>query len=283
MIKSILSAAAILLLLVSSGVRASDLKLAIYPSNNPKKLIIPMQVMARYLTEQSGEKFTAIVTRDYVELSERLKNETVDIAWINPVNYIKIKAEHPALKYIATYRERNEETGEVTPYYQSFVITLKSSGISSLEDARGVNFAFTDIGSTSGYAYPNMILKRKGIDASRYFAKVFFLKRHDRVIEALVNKSIEAGAVSDGTYYTAVRKYGDIFSIIERSAPIPLDAIVAPARMPDEKILLYRKILTSMPLDHEFNRAMQDSLGWSAAGFEVRDDRFYDSMREALE
>ncbi len=116
----------IFILIFSVTAYAQSLKLAIYPSNDPKKLIIPMRIMAAYLTEQSNDPFTAIVTQDYDELFERFKNNTVDMAWINPVNYIRMKAENPAIKYIATYMEKNEETGKITPFYQSFIITLKS-------------------------------------------------------------------------------------------------------------------------------------------------------------
>jgi phosphonate transport system substrate-binding protein len=261
---------------------AQDYKLAVYPSNDPKKLIVPMTIMAEYLSEKSGHGFKAIVTRDYAELSERLWNRSVDIAWINPINYIKIKSEMPEINYIATYMEQNDETGEIIPYYQSFIVTLKDSGLVSLEKGKNTLFAFTDLGSTSGYAYPKMMLNRLGIEPNSYFKKVFFLKKHDRVMEALVNKSIDAGAVSDGTYYTAVRKYGDIFNILLKSDQIPLDAIVAPPHVQARDIMKYREILISMPLDHPFNQSMRENLGWNAAGFEVRDDDFYNSMREAL-
>ena len=139
----------------------------------------------------------------------------------------------------------------------------------------GRRFAFTDLDSTSGYAYPKMLLRKKGIVPSEYFGKVFFLKRHDRVIEALVNGSVDIGAVSDGTYYSAVGR-------IERSEPIPLDAIVAPPNLSDEKIAWCRRVLTEMPPDHPFNHSMKEVLGWDAAGFAERDDAFYDTMREAL-
>ncbi len=82
----------VFILIFSTTSHAESLKLAVYPSNDPKKLIIPMRIMAEYISEKSGDKFIAIVTRDYEELSERLKNKSVHIAWINPVNYIKMKA-----------------------------------------------------------------------------------------------------------------------------------------------------------------------------------------------
>jgi phosphonate transport system substrate-binding protein len=271
-----------LLVLLSSPSWAEPFKLAIYPSNDPKKLIIPMQVMAEYLTQKSGDPFIAVVTRDYAELSERLRNKSIQLAWINPVNYIKMKSETPSLQYVATYMEKNTETGNITPYYKAFIISLKSSNIHTVFDAENKKMGFTDPGSTSGYAFPMMMLRQKNIVPDTFFQKVFFLKKHDRVIEALVNGSIDIGAVSDGTYDSGIKRHGDIFSIVEKSDPIPLDPIVAPDTVPEEKIRLYQQILKAMPDTHEFNRSMRDHLGWNAAGFDIRDDQFYDSMRQAL-
>ena len=128
-------AVCILVCLFATLSHAAELKLAVYPSNDPAKLVIPMRVLADYLSEKSGSHVSAVVTRDYDELQQRLKDKTVDIAWINPVNYIKMKATTPSLKYIATYMEKNPDTNEITPYYQSYIITRKSSGILSLQQA----------------------------------------------------------------------------------------------------------------------------------------------------
>ena len=160
-----------LFLFLSNLSHADTYKLAVYPSNHPQKLIIPMKLMAEYLTQESGDKFIAVVTRDYLELSERLKNKSVQLAWINPINYIKMKAENSTLQYVATYMERNNETGKITPYYESFIISLKSSYFKTVFDAENKKFAFTDPGSTSGYAFPNMMLLSKKITPSTFLPK----------------------------------------------------------------------------------------------------------------
>lgn len=261
---------------------AATIKFAVFPSNDPRKLQAVMDVLADYLGEKTGDTVLALVTRDYAELAERLREGSVDIAWINALNYVRIKAEIPSVQYIATFLETNAATGQATPYYQSFIVALKRSGLHSLADLRDKRFAFTDVDSTSGYAYPHMLLRRAGIDPERYFRKVFFLKKHDRVIKALMAGAIDAGAVSDDTYFTAVRHHGDRFAILAKSAPIPLVAITAAAHLSPDTVARYRKALTDMPREHPFCQKMWEVLGWSAAGFQTRNDAFYDSVREAL-
>lgn len=270
------------LLLANIANADSHTKFAIYPMTDPQRLMEPMRILSEYLGGHTGEAITPVITRDYNEMVLRLEDRSVDIAWLNPVNYLKLKERLPSLQYIATYMEMGKETGEPTPYYHAYIITRKDSGIEDLAQARGRNFAFTDLGSTSGYAYPAMMLRQRGIEPESFFQKVFFLQRHDRVIEALVSGSIDVGAVSDGTFHAAAQDHGDIFHILAKSDPIPLDAIVAPGHISAERAALYQELLRSLPLDHPFNAAMREHLGWPAAGFAVRGDSLYDGFREAM-
>ena len=275
-------AALLTVLALGSNAFAASVGLGIYPSNEPTKLYRVMETFAAYLSERTGDSVTAVVTRDYAELAKRLKEKSLDLAWINTLNYIRITKEYPDLRYIATYVEKNENTGAIQPYYQSYIVAMKERGFAGLADIRNRTFAFTDLASTSGYAYPNLLLHKSGIDPDLYFKKIFFLKKHDRIIAALRAGSIDAGAVSDGTYFTAVRSFGDRFAVLAKSDPIPLDAIIAGSTLPADRTDTYRKALVDMPPDHPFCAQMRAVLGWSAAGFAVRDDSFYDTAREAL-
>jgi len=263
-------------------VQAEPVKLGIFPSNEPAKLYQVMEIFGDYLSKETGDTISVIVSHDYNELGLRLREGSIDIAWLNTLTYVRLKSVIPEMQYLATYMERSERTGEIIPYYRSNIVCLKSSGFSSLEDIRDQMFAFTDPSSTSGYAYPNMMLKKQGIDPESYFRKVFYLRQHDRVVEALRHGSIAAGAISDGTLSAAIRRYGDIFSVLAESEPIPLDAIVGTENFPSARIEAYRSALTAMPAEHPFFHAMKEVLGWNTAGFDVLEDGFYDSVREAL-
>lgn len=270
-------------LLMAATATAAELKFAIYPMNSPQKLLPPMRILADYLSQQTGDVITPVITRDYNEMVLRLEDRSVDIAWLNPLTYLKLKERAPSLQYIATYMEFNANAGEIIPFYHAYIITTQQSGITNLDQARDKLFAFTDVGSTSGYAYPSAILRCHGIVPESYFRKVFFLKRHDRVIKALVAGSVDLGAVSDGTYHAAVQKHGDIFRVLAKSDPIPLDAIVAPGHISAERTALYRRLLSALPREHPFNAAMIEQLGWPAAGFSIQSDAFYDGFREAIQ
>lgn len=267
--------------LMFAPLHAKEYIFATYPSNSPSKIIQALTPLMDYLSAQSGDTFKLVVTKDYDELTKRIEEKSVDFAWVNTKNFVLLKEKIPTLRYLATYLERSKN-GQITPYYQSYIITLKDANITSLEGAKSKHFAFTDKESTSGYAYPMMIFEAHHINPYTFFQKVFFLKKHDKVIEALINRSIEIGAISDGTYFNALEKYGDRFTILAISEPIPLDAIVASENVSHKESERIAHLLENIPLNSASNKAFEQHLGWSSAGFIRKDAHFYETFKRTL-
>ncbi|AHJ13431.1 phosphate/phosphite/phosphonate ABC transporter substrate-binding protein [Sulfurospirillum multivorans] len=267
--------------LLFTTLSAKEYTFATYPSNTPAKIIQALTPLMEYLSAQSGDTFKLIVTKDYEELTRRIEEKSVDFAWVNTKNFVLLKEKIPSLRYLVTYLEHSK-SGKITPYYQSFIVARKDANITSLEGAQGKHFAFTDKESTSGYAYPMMIFEEHHINPYTFFQKVFFLKKHDKVVEALMSHSIEVGAISDGTYYTALEKYGDRLTILATSEPIPLDAIVASANVSLKESQRIAHILENIPLDAPSNKAFEEHLGWASAGFVKKDEHFYETFKRTL-
>ena len=264
-----------------STLSAKEYTFATYPSNTPSKIIQALTPLMEYLSAQSGDTFKLVVTKDYEELTRRIEEKSVDFAWVNTKNFVLLKEKNPSLRYLVTYLEHSK-SGQITPYYQSFIVAMKDTNITSLEGAQGKHFAFTDKESTSGYAYPMIIFEEHHINPYTFFQKVFFLKKHDKVIEALMSHSIEVGAISDGTYYNALEKYGDRFSILATSQPIPLDAIVASSNVSLKESQRIAHLLENIPLDAPSNKAFEEHLGWASAGFVKKDEHFYETFKRTL-
>lgn len=273
----------ILIIFISTILNAQHFTFGLYPSNNPDKISHAFLPFTQYLSQKTGNSYELVITRDYNELAQRLENKTLDFAWLGSKNYIDIRQNINNLQYITTYMEQDKFTHKITPYYRSFIITLKENNLTTLNTLQNKRFAFTDRLSTSGFAYPNKILKDHNINYQNYFSKYFFLKKHDRVIEALINKSIDAGAISDGTYYAAVEKYGDIFHIIHQSDKIPLDVIVGTSNIDKNHIIQLANILKTIDINSAAFQGIKEHLGWDAAGFDENNKDLYDLLQKALE
>ena len=252
----------------------------VYPIVEPGKMFTAFQPLADVVAASTGRPVRVVVTRNYEEMTRRLADGSIHFAFYTSASYVEFAPSIPGLVYVATYAE-TDSNGSVTPYYHSVIISLENGPVCSLADLKGGNFGFTDKLSTSGYKIPLMMFRTLEMEPASYFGKVFFLGRHDAVIEALRAGSIQGGAVSDGTMYTAVRRYGDIFRVLALSEPIPLDAVVASSGVPAAHVEAVRLALASLAPDSAPVRALRE-LGWPAAGFVVLGDEFYEPLRRAL-
>lgn len=258
---------------------AKTIKFGVFPSNDPEKLRGAVEYLGAYLSEQVGAPVEMIVTRDYAELAQRLEEGSLDLAWVGSLTYVRVVADVPATRYLVTYVNRTVSTGTVAPYYRSLIVTAKDSGIATIADIKGKRFAFTDPESTSGYAYPRHLLRTHGVDPDTDLAQAFFLKRHDRIIDALLHGSVDAGAIADEVYYGARKKYGDALRVVAESEPIPMTAIVASGHFDAATAARIADALAAMPPDHPFCLKMREAFGWHAAGFQKHSDSLYDSVR----
>lgn len=254
--------------------------MAAYPTNDPKKVYEAMKPLADYISAETGWTVCMVVTRNYEEIIRRLSDGSVDIAMLGSASYVRFGPSVPGLSYVATYMK--EEGGEITPFYHSVILCLAGSAVTGLEGLEGKNFAFTDRYSTSGYIVPLLLLRDRGIDPETFFGKVFFVGKHDAVIEALKARSVEGGAVSSGTLAAAEAVEGTIFRVLATSEPIPLDAVTAGRKMPQEHVTLLQEALRRLPPDSAPVTAIRKNLQWPAAGFAVLGDSFYDPLRRAL-
>lgn len=254
--------------------------LAAYPTNDPKKVYDALKPLADYISAETGWTVRMVVTRNYEEIIHRLTDGTVDIAMLSAASYVRFGPSIPGLSYVATYMEM--EGTAPSPFYHSVILCLADSSVTDISGLKGKNFAFTDRYSTSGYIVPLLLFRDRGIVPDSFFGKTFFVGKHDAVIEALKARSVEGGAVSSGTLANAEAVEGNIFRVLASSEPIPLDAIAAGKRVPQEHVKLLQEVLRCLPPDSAPVEAVRVHLKWPAAGFAVLGDSFYDPLRRAL-
>lgn len=247
--------------------------LAVYPMEDLKSLYTAFTCLADFVTSKTGWEMRVLFTRNYEEMQERLGDGSLDFAFITSAAYIRFA---PQVSYVATYAQWNEEYRKIMPYYYSFIISLKDGPVKTLRDLKNQNFGFADRESTSGHRVPRLILCSAGMEPEKYFKKVFYLGRHDRVIASLLAGSIEGGAVSGITLKRAVSQYGEIFRILAVSGPIPLSAVVASPKIEQEHVEILRKVLLSLSPDFAPVRIVREIFGWPAIGFVYLGAEAYD-------
>jgi phosphonate transport system substrate-binding protein len=223
------------------------------------------------LQAKIGMPVVPFVATDYNGIIEALRSGKLDVAYLGPFSYVLATsvADVEAFSVAVT-----KKTGQSA--YKSVILARKDSGIHSLADLKGHTFAFVDPSSASGHLFPKAGLEQAGFAPDSLFKRVIFSGSHDASILAVQNRKVDAAAVADRIFASAVAKgvvKQDDFEIVWSSKPIP------------ESPMVWRKAL-----DPELKKKVADALAsikdvpWGDQGvlngFQPTTDASYDVVRE---
>ncbi len=258
------------------GQERGRLVLGCTPWKTPEVLHKVHEPLLRYLEEKLGVEVVFHVARDYEELADRLEARAVDLGMFSPNAYVQARKRLPGLQYLASIRKLNA-FGEVIDHFRGYVVARSDSPIRTLQDLKGMRFGFTDHQSTSGYLYPRLLLQKEGIDPETFFSRIFMLKKHDKVLLAVLEGSIDAGACYDDAFHEMDFQHPGMLRLIAQTPEIPFDAYAAGEHMESEMVLALQRAL----VEYESYPGRTPEVPGSPHSFVVRGDAFYDVVREA--
>jgi phosphate/phosphite/phosphonate ABC transporter binding protein len=96
------------------------------------------------------------VAVDYQRLINGVLTGEIDIAWMPPMLHIRASAQGAALIAVA------ERRGSL--FYRSALLVPVESPRTSIENLRGARAAWTDRSSASGYLFPRLHLRNRGVE-----------------------------------------------------------------------------------------------------------------------
>ncbi|RIA55619.1 phosphonate ABC transporter substrate-binding protein [Dichotomicrobium thermohalophilum] len=125
---------------------------------------------------------------DYNGVIEGLLGGNLDMAWLGASGYAKVYLEDPdAVEPVLVKINTDGSYG-----YHSFGFARRDSGIETLEDAKGADFAFGDPNSTSGYLIPSIEMPEAlGMPVEEFFGDVSFSGGHEQSIIGVYNGDID--------------------------------------------------------------------------------------------
>ncbi|WP_159814590.1 phosphonate ABC transporter substrate-binding protein [Pseudomonas sp. 18058] len=262
---------AVLALSASQGWAKDKLTIGLIPSEDSQAMIESSKQVLDDLQAKIGMPVVPFVATDYNGIIEALRSGKLDVAYLGPFSYVLATsvADVEAFSVAVT-----KKTGQSA--YKSVILARKDSGIHSLADLKGHTFAFVDPSSASGHLFPKAGLEQAGFVPDTLFKRVIFSGSHDASILAVENKKVDAAAVADRIFASAVAKgvvKQDDFEIVWSSKPIP------------ESPMVWRKAL-----DPELKKKIADALAsikdvpWGDQGvlngFQPTTDASYDVVRE---
>jgi phosphonate transport system substrate-binding protein len=182
-------------------------------------MIANSQAMMDKLQAALGIPVRPFVATDYNGVIEALRSKRLDVAYLGPFSYVLGTTVADIEAFAVAETKRAGRT-----FYHSQVIAHKDSGIKTVADLKGKNFAFVDPSSTSGHLFPKAGLIKAGLNPDKDFGRVIFSGSHDASAIAVQNRKIDAAAIADRILDAAVTrglaKREDLV-MVWQSDPIP--------------------------------------------------------------
>ncbi|MCZ6779975.1 MAG: phosphate/phosphite/phosphonate ABC transporter substrate-binding protein [Acidobacteriota bacterium] len=217
-------------LLTLMGISAADaadekpLRIAFIAYQNPDQLIEDVRPVVAYLEETLKVSVKYFAATDYAGIVEALRNETADVGFMGPLQYVLAHQEAGAYPILG-------EIYNGSPNYVSRIFVRKDSGIDNLKDLRGKTIAFVDPISSSGYMYPLRIFRKAGLvenseDGQKFFKKIYFAGGDEQAIRAALNNFVDAAGIGQYSYNLLRPEERDEMKFIAESEKIPSHCVV---------------------------------------------------------
>ncbi len=145
---------------------------------------------------------SAYVETTYADTVKDLGEGNIEVAWLSPLSYLYAYQKYGANVILRRLTPEGQKT------YQSYIITRKYSGISTLNELKDLRFAFVNSLSTSGNLIPRYEFKKQGLDPDSY-VKGYYARTQVAVIEQVLNGDAAAGAVSSDNYNAYLEELGN--------------------------------------------------------------------------
>ncbi len=259
------------------GSANNPIKMALVPSLDTQKLVTDGAKLAKLLEKETGLKYEVSVPTSYTAVITAMGAGNVDIGWLSPIPYVIAHDRYGVEVVLTTVRDNSTK-------YWSFIIARKDSGIDRLADLKGKRFAFGDPLSTSGTIYAKHLFRSKGNDPATFFSNVIYAGSHDRVVVAVYNKQVDAGAIYGGTSDDArskvLKAIPDVNSkthVIAKSIEIPNDTVSVRKGLPPAITKKIADGLLKIAASDEGRKAILSLYGID--GFVRAKDADYESVR----
>ncbi len=233
---------------------------------------------ARFLDEQLDVSVKLVTPEDLSDLGRKLVDGEFDLLAVSPLLYVKMKKKFPRIEVIATPKFRQ------AAQYQGLILTRERDKLSSLEDLKGKRFCWVSKSSTSGYLFPRLLFRRKGLDPENMFSEIVEAGKHIDALRMLQEGKCDGTAVYS-MRFMELKSNGRIttpLKIVGATDPIPSDAICAGPAMPEK---MRKKIVEALVRFDVKKHGSGDEMKADTAisSFTKADDSFYKSVRDALD
>lgn len=223
-------------------------------TTDPERIMEEGKVM-EYLSKKVGVKFIVKPIIGYEKSVEKLRNGVMDAGLFGSgPAYVSVS------DMIAEPIARPE--ARKSSVYYGYWMTLKSSGLKSIEDFKGKRFAYVDPYTSAGYLFPRAAIKAKGFDPDNFFGTLKYSGTHEAAIQMLLNGTVDGCAAKDTVYKKFIEtnmELKDKINIIEVAGPFPERTLIISNRVEESVRKKVREALLKMDSDPEGKKILTET------------------------
>jgi phosphonate transport system substrate-binding protein len=255
---------------------SGTLNLGFTPGEDAETRLKRYEPMVDYLKSYLGMEVKGWIGTDYTATVEAMRSKKIDAAYYGPFSYVLAAQIADARVFVVP-----GSPDGITNTYNSLLVTHSGSGITSLEELKGRNFAFVDPASASGHLIPRALLVKAGIEPDRDL-KTIFSGGHDASLLAVNGKRVDAAAVSS-TQHKRMIETGHIDEAnvitLATSDPIPSSPFALRGSL-DASLAERLKEAFLEAHNYMSPEVRKEFLGAETNRYVVADDTLYDPIRE---
>lgn len=251
------------------------LRVAIAPVLSPEHSLRFYRDLIDYLAVELRRKAVLLQRDSYAETNDLVRYGLCDLALVCTYSFVRGESEF-GMEVLAT------PVVDGATHYYSLIIVGSANQANSLLDLRGQRFASADIISTSGWLYPALWLKERGIAATRFFAEHLIVGSHDRSIRAVASGYADAAAVHSLVYSHMLKEDPAIARktrIIQKSPAYGMPPLVVSPNIDPGLREELQSVLLGMNRNESGRSVLRDL---DIEEFIIPEDTLYDDIRRSV-
>ncbi|PPI85249.1 phosphate/phosphite/phosphonate ABC transporter substrate-binding protein [Marinobacter maroccanus] len=207
-----------------------ELTFTMIPKKNIDEQLREYGPLITLISDTLGVPVEMVRASSYESVIDSIVSGGVDVAVLGPAAYMIARRRNSGIEPFASLAV---EGGHFTPegsFYNSILVVDSDSAVSEPEDLKGARVALGDPSSTSGAVVPKAIFPDVvGIPFNRFFGALVYAGGHDKAMNALIDRQVDAAFVSSARADEYLKRGmigTDSFRVLWRSPPLHYDPFV---------------------------------------------------------
>jgi len=202
----------LLFIVFISSIYAAPLRYAPLSLEKSEIVLHQSEEFLKYLTKVTQRDFEIVFNASYDKIIDDFKKRRIDIAYLGPLPYVKLKNEYPHVKPLVSFKEKSGESS-----YTCLIFTSKDSKIKTLQDVKSKKIALTQKLSTCGYLMSEDLLRQQNLSLKKDL-NYFYSDSHSNAILSVLTDEADVGSCKNGI----LDKYSHFgFTVLAETKPLP--------------------------------------------------------------